>query len=150
METNLARKQGEGLRKIPDEPVMRMHLWFETEDGVVFGLGRLLLLLKVEQCGSLKAAAEQLGMSYRGAWGKLRRTEELLGHDLVDKGGCRRSGVQLTPYGRELARLFSYWYREVEQYALCTSTEFLPFHPAAFKNEIPVNTLQPVKNNTLK
>ena len=150
METIQARRQDKKLRKIHEDPIMRMHLWFETEDGVVFGLGRLLLLQKVEQCGSLKAAAEELGMSYRGAWGKLRKTEELLGRDLVDKGGCRRSGVRLTPYGRDLARLFSYWYREVEQYALCTSAEFLPFHPAAFKSELPVNLLQPVKNNQLK
>ncbi len=44
-------------------PTMRLHLWFETEQGVLFGLGRLQLLRQVESCGSLKAAAEKPGMS---------------------------------------------------------------------------------------
>lgn len=110
-------------------PTMRMHLWFETEDGVLFGMGRLMLLREVELCGSLKAAAEKLGMSYRGAWGKLRRTEELLGRPLVHKGRCRRSGSQLTEFGQDLARQFDEWFRDVENYALHSCTKHLPFKP---------------------
>lgn len=113
-------------------PTMRLHLWFETEDGVVFGMGRLLLLREVERCGSLKAAAQNLGMSYRGAWGKLRKTEELLGRELIRKGSCRRSGCTLSEFGSDLARQFDEWFRDVEEYALRTGREKLPFSPDKF------------------
>ncbi|MUM76766.1 LysR family transcriptional regulator [Pseudodesulfovibrio sp. F-1] len=108
-------------------PTMRMHLWFETKEGVLFGLGRLQLLRQVERCGSLKAAAEALGMSYRGAWGKIKTTEELIGRKLIERADSRRAGYHLTAYGSGIAKSFDQWYREVESYALCKSREMLPF-----------------------
>ena len=65
-----ATTDAEGMK-----PVVRVHIWLETVDGVAFGMGRLLLLDAIEETGSLKAAAEQLGMSYRAAWGKIKSTE---------------------------------------------------------------------------
>ena len=108
-------------------PTMRLHLWFETEQGVLFGLGRLQLLRQVESCGSLKAAAEKLGMSYRGAWGKIKITEELIGRKLIERAGCRRAGYHLTPFGSVVANSFDAWFREVEAFALVKSKELLPF-----------------------
>ena len=108
-------------------PTMRMHLWFETEQGVLFGLGRLQLLRQVELCGSLKAAAESLGMSYRGAWGKIKITEELIGKKLIERANCRRAGYSLTPFGRGLAQSYDAWYQEVERFALDKSQDLLPF-----------------------
>ncbi|MBG0789745.1 MAG: LysR family transcriptional regulator [Desulfovibrionaceae bacterium] len=108
-------------------PTMRMHLWFETSGGVIFGLGRLQLLRQVEQCGSLKAAAESLGMSYRGAWGKIKATEELMGQKLIERAASRRAGYHLTPFGQGIAKSFDAWFHEVEAYALSKSREFLPF-----------------------
>lgn len=108
-------------------PTMRMHLWVETGEGVVFGLGRLQLLRQVERCGSLKAAAEALGMSYRGAWGKIKTTEELIGHKLIERAASRRAGYHLTPFGQGIAKSFDEWFREVEAYALSKSKELLPF-----------------------
>lgn len=128
-------KEALALLSQPSEgfvPTMRMHLWFENEEGVVFGMGRLMLLREVELCGSLKAAAEKLGMSYRGAWGKLRKTEELLGQQLIQKGASRRAGCQLTEFGQTLARQFDEWFHDVEAYALRSSRERLPFKPEKF------------------
>lgn len=110
-----------------DNPTMRMHLWFETDEGVLFGLGRLQLLQSVEEHGSLKGAAEALGMSYRGAWGKIKVTEELIGRKLIERDSNRRAGYHLTPFGKVLARSYGEWYREVEAFALSKSHEFLPF-----------------------
>ncbi len=113
-------------------PTMRLHLWFETEEGVLFGMGRLMLLRQVELCGSIKGAAEKLGMSYRGAWGKLKKTEELLGEPLIRKGASRRSGCSLTEFGQTLVRQFDEWFRDVEEYALSASRKRLPFTPEKF------------------
>ncbi|CCH50219.1 winged helix-turn-helix domain-containing protein [Pseudodesulfovibrio piezophilus] len=114
-------------------PTMRVHLWLENEEGVLFGLGRLQLLRQVEQCGSLKAAAESLGMSYRGAWGKIKTTEELLGQKLIERAASRRKGYHLTPFGLGIAESFDKWYREVERFAFAKSEEFLPFSLKKYK-----------------
>jgi molybdate transport system regulatory protein len=114
-------------------PTMRMRLWCETEEGVLFGLGRLQLLRQVERCGSLKAAAEALGMSYRGAWGKIKTTEELIGRKLIERAGSRRAGYHLTSFGSGIARSFDEWYREVERYALSKGHELLPFSLKKYK-----------------
>ncbi|WP_319542282.1 LysR family transcriptional regulator [uncultured Pseudodesulfovibrio sp.] len=108
-------------------PTMRMHLWVETEEGVLFGLGRLQLLRQVERCGSLKAAAESLGMSYRGAWGKIKTTEELIGRKLIERATNRRAGYHLTQFGCGIARDFDKWYRDVESYAFSKAQECFPF-----------------------
>ncbi|GAB7024048.1 winged helix-turn-helix domain-containing protein [Salidesulfovibrio brasiliensis] len=112
---------------VESSPTMRMHLWLETAGGVLFGLGRLQLLREVERRGSLKAAAESLGMSYRGAWGKIKATEELFGEKLIERAASRRAGYHLTTFGSGIARNFDEWFRNVESYALSSSREYLPF-----------------------
>jgi molybdate transport system regulatory protein len=79
---------------------VRTNIWIEDDLGnVVHGLGRQRILSAIRDCGSIKAAAESLGMSYRGLWGRLRQSERRLGLALVDSrpGGGTRGGTTLTP-----------------------------------------------------
>ncbi|WP_119154545.1 substrate-binding domain-containing protein [Caldimonas tepidiphila] len=58
------------------------------------------LLDAVREHGSISGAARALGLSYRHAWGELRRWEEQLGHPLVlwNKG----QAALLSPFGEKL------------------------------------------------
>lgn len=105
---------------------IRLHIWLESEDGVVFGMGRMQLLERVEELGSLKAAAESLGMSYRAAWGKLKQTERLVGQPLVEKPGGDKAGYRLTDYGRTLTDGFRQWFAAVESQAARLAGVYLP------------------------
>ena len=71
------------------EPQPAFKLWLETEDGYVFGPGVYNLLIAIERTGTLKEASQQLGMSYRYAWGLIKKAEEKLGESLIvaSKGG---------------------------------------------------------------
>jgi molybdate transport repressor ModE-like protein len=103
-------------------------VWMETDDGYVFGPGVHSLLKKLEETGTLKEAASSLGMSYRYAWGLIRKAEEKLGSPLVHahKGGKHGGGgIELTDLGRrflsefaelrdQVSRLSSYHYLESE------------------------------------
>ena len=95
-----------------------MHLWLELGESVYFGMGRAMLLDRIEEYGSLRKAAESLGMSYRAAWGKLRSTEEVLGEALVETVGTKRGGYRLTPAGRRIRDNFTAWFKAVEEAAL--------------------------------
>jgi molybdate transport system regulatory protein len=78
-------------------------IWLDYR-GRAFGDGPARLLSGVEQWGSLRKAAQELGMSYNKAWRILHAAEERLGFALLDRsvGGSLGGGSQLTPEARDL------------------------------------------------
>ena len=58
-------------------------LWLEVGGQYVFGLGISEILKAVQQTGSIKAAAQQVGKSYRHVWDKIKQAEQALGVPLV-------------------------------------------------------------------
>lgn len=68
-----------------------------------FGDGKWRLLKAIDRTGSLKAATELLGISYRKAWGDLKDAQTLLGADLIEKhrGGKAGGTTRLTPLGKQ-------------------------------------------------
>jgi molybdate transport system regulatory protein len=85
-------------------------VWLETDEGHVFGPGVYDLLRKVEETGTLKEAAQAIGMSYRYAWGLVKKAEEKLGQPLLKahKGGrAGGGGAELTEVGRQFLEEFS-------------------------------------------
>ncbi|MDO8898462.1 MAG: LysR family transcriptional regulator [Bacteroidales bacterium] len=66
------------------------------------------LMEKIVEKGTLKAAADEAGMSYRKAWGKIRSAEEILGYALLDKhrGGKDGGNSSLTPAAFKLLEAY--------------------------------------------
>lgn len=120
-----------------NRPVVRLHLWLETENGIFFGIGRLKLLERIQAGQSLRGAAESLGMSYRAAWGKIKRTEKVLGVALIEKISGNRAGYRLTAEGSLLVAHFNRWFQEVESYALSRARALLPCSPRAYDGSQP-------------
>jgi len=79
---------------------LRPHLkvWLEAGGKPVFGDGKLTWLEVIAETGSLRQAAADLGMSYRGLWHRLRVMEERFGARLVTRrtGGPGGGGMTLT------------------------------------------------------
>jgi len=77
-------------------------LWLETGKGYVVGPGLYELLAALKEEKSLQDACKSLGMSYRFAWGLIRKAEEALDSPLVEthRGGLSGGGsTELTPLG---------------------------------------------------
>lgn len=74
------------------------------------------LLAGVERSGSLNQAVKQLGLSYRHAWGLVRRAEERLGGKLLVRrvGGATGGGASLTEAAQELLARYQRLRREVQ------------------------------------
>ena len=87
-------------------------LFLEDQNRYVLGPGRVELLRSLEELGSLRKAAQKIGMSYRWAWGRLKDLEEALGVSLLaynhETGGKAKA---LTAEARELLL----WYNAVEK-----------------------------------
>lgn len=99
----------------PSGPVaqleLKMKVWIVFGDRVKFGHGRAQLLQTIDELGSLRKAAAQLGMSYRSVWGYLRALEAAAGFPFLERrvGGKGRGGTTLTPEGRAfLARYLAF------------------------------------------
>jgi molybdate transport system regulatory protein len=69
-------------KQIPLVP--RLKVWLEAEGAYAFGFGLAEILQAVDQAGSIKQAASNLGKSYRYVWGRIKEAEEALGQQLVE------------------------------------------------------------------
>ena len=81
---------------------IKAKFWIENGGEVVLGGGKTALLLAVDRLGSIQRAADEIGMSYRHAWGAIRRIEKRAGFKIVDTklGGKEGGGARLTPKGK--------------------------------------------------
>src|SRR5688572_12331987 len=79
----------------------------DGEGTIVMGPGKADLLDAVARSGSIRAAAEELGMSYMRAWTLIRTMNAAFRSPLVEKerGGSAQGGAQLTPRGRKVLEL---------------------------------------------
>jgi len=108
-----------------NKATLRLRVWIEQENEIYIGIGSTLLLQHIEKLGSLRKAAEELGMSYRRAWGKLKNAEERIGQPLVEKTKGKGQRFNLSPFGKELMEKFLQFYIDVEEYATVRASEVL-------------------------
>ncbi|WP_127519855.1 LysR family transcriptional regulator [Mesorhizobium sp. Z1-4] len=87
-------------------PVLRLRIDFEG--GGRIGPGKVALLEKIAETGSISSGARTMGMSYRRAWDLVDETSRLLGTPVVETraGGAHGGGAQLTEAGNRLLARF--------------------------------------------
>jgi molybdate transport system regulatory protein len=83
---------------------LRTKIWFASGGKVVFGEGLARLLYGIDAQGSLSAASRSEEISYRHAWGDIKRAEERLGFTLIERqvGGRKGGGARLTDKAHRL------------------------------------------------
>ncbi len=96
---------------------VKFKIWIEQDDNIAFAEGRRMLLEAVDRLGSLNAAAKELGMSYRAAWGKIKATEKVLDLKLLDvtTGGKGGGGAKLTNEARKLISSYNKYVNKVSK-----------------------------------
>ncbi|MCF8373600.1 MAG: LysR family transcriptional regulator [Bacteroidales bacterium] len=85
-------------------------VWFSTNEGQeILGDEDWQLLMHIADAGSLKAAADEMQISYRKAWGDLRDAEQKLGFPLIEKtrGGDQGGSSTLTDEGVRLINAYN-------------------------------------------
>jgi len=103
-------------------PNFRLWIYARERKGV-FGDGKARLLEKIHQKGSLQEAAKSMRISYRKAWGDLKKAEICLQKKLVQKerGGKGGGRTALTDYGLKILKAFYTFRKNVEK---CVNKEF--------------------------
>jgi molybdate transport system regulatory protein len=83
-------------------------IWLDEGEASRFALHQIRLLQAIEDTGSISAAAKQSGISYKTAWDRLERLNNLSREPLVSRsaGGSKGGGTQLTEYGQNIVKGF--------------------------------------------
>ncbi len=86
----------------------RGRLWLEGEEGTFLGHGRVVLLERIREHGSLAQAARSMEMSYKHAWDLLDSMNRQAGCKLVEtsRGGKSGGGAKLTVTGERAIAVF--------------------------------------------
>jgi molybdate transport system regulatory protein len=84
--------------------VMRSKVWLEKDGKLFMGWGRVTLLERIDQLGSISAAARAMHLAYRNAWLWVEAMNRLSPKPLVEKstGGHRGGYARLTEEGRRI------------------------------------------------
>ncbi|MFQ5443512.1 MAG: winged helix-turn-helix domain-containing protein [Nitrospinales bacterium] len=75
---------------------------------IALGPGKVDLLEAIQRAGSISAAAREMGLSYRRAWGMVDVMNRCFQKPLVSSttGGKRGGGASLTELGQKVTRLY--------------------------------------------
>jgi len=103
----VARKKQISERKRP-YPSLRGHIWIEGSEGTFLGYGRIALLERIREYGSITKAAKALEMSYRRAWVLIDSMNRQVPRPYVvtAAGGKKGGGTLLTEEGERAIALF--------------------------------------------
>ena len=98
-------------------------LWIEKEGEIFLSWGRVVLLERIRETGSIAAAARDMEMAYSHAWTLVANMNRLAREDLVGRsfGGPNGGKAWLTPAGEaaiaqfwELVGRFREWLKDQE------------------------------------
>ncbi len=88
----------------------RLHgrVWIEGPQGTFLGFGRVVLLERIDEFGSISAAARSMQMSYRHAWKLVDSMNRQSQTPIVEKstGGKGGGGAILTQAGHLAVKTF--------------------------------------------
>jgi molybdate transport system regulatory protein len=84
-------------------------VWLEKGGETFLAWGRVVLLERIREHGSISAASRSMGMGYRHAWELIDSMNRLAPEPLVEMktGGKRGGGAKLTPAGE--AAIEDFW-----------------------------------------
>ncbi|MFC6266738.1 winged helix-turn-helix domain-containing protein [Frigoriflavimonas asaccharolytica] len=87
---------------------IKSKIWIETENGILLSEGRVQLLKKIDEMGSLNKASKALNISYQKAWRLIDEVSKTTKKPLIETkiGGAKGGGTILTPYGKSLITIF--------------------------------------------
>ncbi len=105
---------------------LRGRIWVEGKDGTFLGYGRVVLLERIKQYGSITMAAKSMEMSYRAAWELVESMNRQARAPLVETatGGKGGGGASLTEAGERAIEAFWRLYERFGEFLKKEMREF--------------------------
>lgn len=100
-----------------DNIELNYKIWLSDRNGKgIMGDGKWQILKAIDETGSLTAACNKLGITYRRTWNDLREIEKALGFAILEstRGGADGGSMKLTPEGRNLITAFDHFHQKMD------------------------------------
>lgn len=88
---------------------IKSRIWISSEKGTFLGEGRIELLRKIRETGSISKAAKDMKMSYKKAWELVNSMNQQFSEPLVlvSTGGLNGGGSIITSLGEKAIEAYS-------------------------------------------
>jgi len=99
-------------------PGLRGRIWIDGTEGTFLGYGRIVLMERIREYGSITQAAKSMDMSYRHAWELVDSMNRQAPGPFVvaATGGKGGGGARLTDDGEKAINLFWELYADFQEY----------------------------------
>lgn len=96
----------------------RGHIWLDGKEGTFLGYGRVVLLERIREYGSISKAARSMNMSYRHAWELVDSMNRQTLTPFVETatGGKGGGGAEVTEAGERAISLFWKFYADFQDF----------------------------------
>ena len=93
-------------------------LWIDKDNRGFLGKGRIELLKKIDEHGSLAKAAKAMKMSYKSAWDSLNKMKKLSPQELIvsNSGGKGGGGSKLTTQAHHYIKTYELLYKTQQEF----------------------------------
>jgi molybdate transport system regulatory protein len=120
--------QKRNVQKSPGKssPGFKGRIWIDGPEGTFLGYGRITLLERIRQYGSITTAAKSMEMSYRHAWHLMDSMNRQAARPLIETaaGGKGGGGTHLTEEGERAVQLFWKFHDDFQKF-LAQETKML-------------------------
>jgi molybdate transport system regulatory protein len=96
----------------------RGRVWIDGNEGTFLGYGRIVLLERIREYGSITKAARSMEMSYRHAWELVDSMNKQASKPFVEAvtGGKGGGGACLTEEGEMAVNLFRKFHKDFQEF----------------------------------
>jgi molybdate transport system regulatory protein len=105
-------------KKAGPRPGFRGRVWIDGPEGTFIGYGRVVLLERIMEFGSITKAAKSMQMAYRHAWDLVDSMNRQATKPFVElaTGGKGGGGAQVTPAGKRAIKVFRKFHEDLESF----------------------------------
>lgn len=116
--TVMPAKRKHPLKPKKADPGLRGRVWIDGREGTYLGYGRVVLLERILEYGSITKAAKSMEISYRHAWELVDSMNRQAPSPLVESatGGRGGGGARLTDEGDKAIALFWRFYEDMQEF----------------------------------
>ncbi len=114
----IVKKKTHSAKVKKPAPGLHGRLWIDGNEGTFLGYGRIVLLERLREYGSITKAAKSMQMSYRHAWELVESMNRQAAKPLAElmTGGRGGGGARLTEEGQKAIVLFWELYADFQTY----------------------------------
>lgn len=114
----MQKKKKPGVRNGKPYAVFRGHIWLDGSEGTFLGYGRVVLLERIREFGSITKAAKSMELSYRRAWVLIDSMNRQAPKPFVvtASGGRGGGGTLVTEEGERAIRIFWKFHADFQKF----------------------------------